>query len=102
MYRLLTINRVALENCRQCMYGQKKHVLRIKDVDVSGIVNSQDTSAPLLQPVKYQTFNNGNQRAVYSHLQQNIKGLQLTKPTTKHNGVVAPLTGKFILKNLRR
>ena len=101
MYRLLTINRVALENCRQCMYGQKKHVLRLKDVDVNGVVSSQDASASLLQPAKYQTFNNGNQRAVYCHLQQNIKSLQLTKPTTKNSGVVAPLAGEFILKNLR-
>lgn len=90
MYRILTINRVAIENCRLAVYGHKKHVVGLKDFGSGGgIVGRQVANAFLLQPARYQIINKEHQKAVYCHIQQNIQNLQLSKSKVIHGpGVV--------------
>ncbi|KNC31315.1 hypothetical protein FF38_14279 [Lucilia cuprina] len=89
MYRLLTINRVAIENCRLAVYGHKKHVVGLKDIsNGGGIVGRPEANAFLLQPARYQVINNDHQKAVYCHLQQNTQYFHFKKPIVQCQGIV--------------
>lgn len=81
MYRLLTINRVAIEKCRNIVLYNKTHVVGLQNIGYIGKVGRPDTNAFLLQPARYQTVNNDQQRAVYCHLQQGMTTIShLEKP----------------------
>lgn len=94
MYRLLTINRVAIENCRLAVYGHKKHVVGLKEFGSNGggIIARHDTNAFLLQPARYHIINNDHQKAVYCHLQQNIPLIKPVVPCQSFNENVLSTT----------
>ncbi|XP_013107948.1 DNA-directed RNA polymerase, mitochondrial [Stomoxys calcitrans] len=67
MYRLLTVNRIALENCRLALSG-KKHAVGRNFVSLSGRCDAYNC----LTPARYHLTKHDNQRVVYSQMQNNV------------------------------
>ncbi|XP_005175249.2 DNA-directed RNA polymerase, mitochondrial [Musca domestica] len=71
MYRLLTVNRVAVENCRLALYGRKHAAIERTFVGLTCRQQQQEGQRICLSASRQNIAKLETPRVVYSHLQQN-------------------------------